>query len=182
MIVINLLAEPGAGKSVTAAGLYYQLSINNYKAEVIPEVAKGYAWESVCDKNGDLIDNPIFKQQILLFGEQNRVLQRVYGKRDICIMECPLIMGIIYKDEPYFPSFEGLVLEQFREYNNFNIVLERSHSFDNIGRVHNENQSSLVKNKLLNYLEHNQIPYIKFKTHKKINEEIFNYLMEHKII
>lgn len=172
MLVVNLLGEPGVGKSVTAAGLFYELSINGFKAEIIPEVAKGYAWETPKDKHGNSYEHPIFSQQIFLLGEQNRLLERVKGKREIAIMECPLLLGAVYQPENYFKSFESLVLEQFHAYNNFNILLERNHDYDNDGRMQNETESNQVRNKLKSFLEKHNIPYINLRTHEKINQEI----------
>lgn len=172
MLVVNLLGEPGVGKSVTAAGLFYELSINGFKAEVIQEVAKGYAWETPKDKDGNSFEHPIFNQQIFILGEQNRLLERVKGKREIAIMECPLLLGAIYQPKDYFKSFEALVLEQFHAYNNFNILLERNHLYDNDGRMQNETQSADVRNKLKTFLETHNIPYVTMKTHEKINQEI----------
>ena len=178
MIVLNLMAEPSAGKSVTAAGAFYQFSINNFRAEVIPEVAKGYAWETPRDENGKALTHPIFGQQIFLLGEQNRMLERVIGQREIAIMECPLIMTAIYSLDDYFPSFIPLVLEQFNAYKNLNIVLERGHDFDPQGRVHDEGQSKEVKTKLINFLDTNNISYVKMKTHDDIDKQIVKYVRD----
>jgi nicotinamide riboside kinase len=172
MLVINLLGEPGVGKSVTAAGLFYELSINGFRSEIIPEVAKGYAWETPKDAQGRALMHPIFTQQIFLLGEQNRMLERVKGKRDIAIMECPLVLTAIYQPENYFKSFEPLVLEQFNSYNNFNILLERNHDFDNDGRVHTEEESKEVRNKLKNFLDKHNIAYTTYLTHRGINKEL----------
>lgn len=178
MKILNLLAEPGAGKSVSAAGIFYQFSINGFKAEVVPEVAKGFAWETPKDESGNALVHPIFGQQIYLLGEQNRMLERVIGKREIAIMECPLIMTAIYKPEPYFKNFTPLVLEQFNSYDNINIVLERGHNFDPDGRVHNENESKDIKSKLINFLLENHIPYVKFNTHDNIDKQIVKYVVK----
>lgn len=178
MLVINLLGEPGVGKSVTAAGLFYELSINGFQTEIIPEVAKGYAWESPKDKDGNLINHPIFTQQVFILGKQNRWLERVKGKREIAIMECPLLMGAIYKSENYLENFVPLVLEQFNTYNNLNIVLERNHKFDPQGRVHNEAQSNKVRSQMLDFLKEHNIPFHKFQTHKDINKEIVKFIRD----
>lgn len=178
MLVINLLGEPGVGKSVTASGLFYELSINGFKTEVIPEVAKGYAWETPKDSNGQALPHPIFKQQIFLLGEQNRLLERVNGQRDIAIMECPLILTAIYQPRDYFKSFEPLVLEQFNFYNNFNILLERNHTFDNEGRVHTEEESKQVRNKLKDFLKKHNIPYISITTHRNVSQELSTIIQE----
>lgn len=179
MLVVNLLGEPGAGKSVTAAGVFYELSINNFRAEVIPEVAKGYAWETPKDPaTGRALSHPIFTQQIFLLGEQNRVLKRVEGQREIAIMECPLIMGAIYKPDDYFEHFVPLVLEQFHYYRNVNILLERTHAFDPEGRVHDESESSGVRSKLKDFLQQYNIPYVSMKTHENINKQIVKYIRD----
>lgn len=179
MLVVNLLGEPGVGKSVTAAGVYYELSINRFKAEVIPEVAKGYAWETPKDKDGKSLIHPIFAQQIFILGEQNRMLERVKGQREVAIMECPLLMGAIYKAENYFSHFVPLVLEQFNSYKNLNIVLERNHQFDPAGRVHDEKQSIEVRAKMLDFLNEHNIPFVVMKTHENINRQIVKYIRDH---
>jgi hypothetical protein len=178
MLVVNLLGEPGVGKSVTAAGLFFELSINNFKAEVIPEVAKGYAWETPKDAHGKSLMHPIFGQQIFLLGEQNRMLERVKGQREIAIMECPLLMGAIYKPENYFTHFTDLVLEQFHDYKNINIVLERSHNFDPQGRVHDELQSKEVRSKMFDFLNEHKIPYVTMRTNENIHRQIAKYIRD----
>lgn len=178
MLVLNLLGEPGVGKSVSAAGIFYEFSINKFKSEVIPEVAKGYAWETPKDSTGKALTHPIFSQQIFLLGEQNRMLERVMGQREIAIMECPLIMGAIYKPDNYFSNFVPLVLEQFNSYKNVNIVLERNHEFDPDGRVHDEPQSKAVKSKLINFLDINSLTYVKMKTHDNIHKQIVKYIRD----
>lgn len=179
MLVVNLFGEPGCGKSVTAAGLFYELAIKGIQVEIIHEVAKGYAWETPKDLNGLYLPHPIFQQQVYLLGEQNRLLERVLGKRQVAIMECPLIMTSVYRPDNYLPSFDRLALEQFNMYNNFNILLKRSHSFDKEGRVHNEQESETVREKLINYLNNNNIDYTSFTTHKEISLELSDIIIKH---
>ncbi len=179
MLVLNLMGEPSVGKSSTAGGVFYELGVRGYKSEIITEVAKGFAWETpIHPKTGETFAHPIFGQQIYLLGEQNRLLERVVGKRQVAIMECPLIMTAIYQPDNYFKNFTPLVLEQFNVYNNFNILLERNHSFDNEGRVHNESESLHVRNKLKDFLKEHSIPYITLKTHPDINKEIASLVIE----
>lgn len=178
MLVVNLFGEPGVGKSVTAAGLFYDLSVNNYRAEIVSEVVKGYAWETQYDKDGNQIVHPIFSQQIFILGKQNRWLQRLLDKREIAIMECPLIMTSIYAPENYLPSFESLVIEQMDRYDNYNIVLERNHKFDNQGRIHNEEQSLEIRQKMLDFLDKHHIKYDRFKTHPEVHKEISQKVMQ----
>lgn len=172
MLVVNLFGEPGAGKSVTAAGIFYELSIRGIKVEIIQEVAKGYAWETPKDSFGNALPHPIFTQQVYLLGEQNRLLERVVGKVQVAIMECPLVMTSIYRPDNYLPSFDNLALEQFNMYNNFNILIKRSHSFDKEGRVHNEQQAIEVRSKLVKYLEANNLEFVSYTTNPNISREL----------
>lgn len=178
MLVINLLGEAGVGKSVTAAGLFYDFSINGFKAELISEVAKGYAWENQKDSTGKILTHPVFSQQIFILGKQNRWLERVVGKREIAIMECPLIVGAIYHQDPSLKSFIPLVLEQFNKYNNVNILLERNHIFDPEGRNQKEDEALNIRNKMITFLDDNNIPYKKFKTHYNIKNDIIKYIRD----
>lgn len=178
MLVVNLLGEPGVGKSTTASGVFYELSINGFRSEIIPEVAKGYAWETPKDNMGKSMIHPIFGQQIFLLGEQNRHLERVVGQREIAIMECPLIMMAIYKPDNYLPSFDELALQQFNRYTNINILLERKHAFDPEGRVHDEADASQVRSKLLNFMDMHNIPYVVIPTHKQVSRTIVQYIQE----
>lgn len=178
MLVVNLMGEPGAGKSVASAGLFYELSIRGIKSEIIQEVAKGFAWETPKDSLGVSLKHPIFEQQVYILGEQNRLLQRVIGKRQVAIMESPLILTSIYRPSEYLKSFDNLVLEQFNCYNNFNVLLKRNHKFDDDGRVHTENESARVREKLKTYLDKNQIKYSEITTHENISKELADIIIE----
>jgi ATP:corrinoid adenosyltransferase len=45
MKVINIFAGPGAGKSTTAAGLFYHMKKLNMSVELVTEYAKSRVWE-----------------------------------------------------------------------------------------------------------------------------------------
>lgn len=179
MLVINLLGEPGVGKSATSSGVFYELSVNGFRSEVVNEVAKGFAWETPKDPStGKALVHPIFGQQISLLGEQNRWLERVNNQREIAVMECPLIMTAIYQPDNYLKSFTPLVLEQFNKYNNVNILIERNHRFDPEGRVHTEDDSLEVRSKLVSFLKEHNIPYVTVKTSRDINKKIVKYIQQ----
>lgn len=178
-LVINLLGEPSVGKSSTSAGAFYEFAVNNFKSEVVNEVAKGFAWETPKDPlTGKALQHPIFGQQVYLLGEQNRWLERVDKNRDCVIMECPLIMTAIYQPEDYFKSFTPVALDHFRSYRNLNFLIQRNHDFDPDGRVHDEAEAKAVREKLIKFMEDNDIPYIKIKTSRDINKRIVKYVQQ----
>lgn len=179
MYVINLLGEPSVGKSSTSGGVFYEFGVNGFKSEVVNEVAKGFAWETPKDpRTGNALQHPIFGQQVYLLGEQNRWLERVDKGRDCVIMECPLIMTAIYQPEDYFKSFTPIVLDHFKSYKNINFLIQRNHGFDPDGRVHNEQEAKAVREKLIRFMEENDIPYITIKTSRDINKRIVKYVQE----
>ena len=45
LTVVNLLAGAGCGKSVLAARLFAQMSIENFNVELVHESAKDFTWE-----------------------------------------------------------------------------------------------------------------------------------------
>ena len=176
--VVNILGEPGSGKSTTAAGIFSELSMNGYKSEIVQEAAKDYVWEASRDDNGSIISPYILSDQIFLFAEQNRRIERLRSQRDFAIVECPLLMSLIYRNPVYYESFDKLVLEVHSSYDNINILLERNHEYDTNGRVQDEESTKIVKLQILNMLDSNNIEYHKFKTHKNINKEIADFIIQ----
>ena len=85
MIVVNLLAGPGTGKSTTAAGTFAELKHRGHRVELVTEVAKEMCYEGV--------PHPFDQRYILT--EQRHRLERLVGQVDIVISDAPLIFGLI---------------------------------------------------------------------------------------
>lgn len=121
MININLFGGPGLGKSTSAAGLFYQMKIQNYKVEFIPEYAKELTYGN---------DYTRLSDQLHILGEQHHRMFRLRDKVDFLIHDSPFLMGLTYlrKDDPHLPSeiYESLVVEMFNSYDNLNIFLVRN--------------------------------------------------------
>lgn len=178
MTVVNILGEPGCGKSTTTAGLFFELSTNGYKTEIVQEAAKDFVWEASRTDTGEIIPPYILGDQLFLFAEQNRRIERLRKQREIIIVECPLLMSLIYQPQNYYKEFNRLVLEVHHSYNNINILLERNHSYDEQGRVQTESETQEMRSLIINMLKQNNIDYKVFKTHKHVNKEIASYIEE----
>lgn len=180
MKVLNIMAEPGAGKSASSSGAYNQLAVNGFNVELVSEVAKGFAWESQEDENGKKILHPVFtkNQQIYFLGAQNRGLECVEDHVEIAVLECPLLLTAIYAPPNYFKSFEPLVLEQYNDYDNINILLKRTHNYNTAGRNQDEKQSQEVRERLMRFLDKHKIDYFEMETHDEIDREILRYVQE----
>lgn len=125
MIVVNLFAGAGAGKSTIAAGLQYKLKLKGYNSDLTGEVAK------------DLVYDESFlemEDQIHIFGLQNHRVRRLAKKCDIVISESPLLLSALYGHEG--PEFKKLVFAEHKAYYSLNYFLQRKDSyFIPIGRV-----------------------------------------------
>ena len=73
MRVINILAEPSAGKSTTAAGLFYKMKQDGLRVELVNEYAKDAVWDNRQD---------ILADQLYMLAKQNRKLERLRDKVD----------------------------------------------------------------------------------------------------
>ena len=170
MLVINLWGAPSSGKSTTAHGLTFLLNINKWRTEYISEYAKELVWDG---RHG------LLKNQNHVFDQQNLRLQRMLDHNmDAVITDSPLPLSVIYQPPGYLEGFEGLVMDQFHRYNNINIFLTRKHSFEAIGRVHNERQAIELDLRIRQFLADNQIEYLDLEANPKTPQVIFDYLTE----
>lgn len=153
MKVINLWGSPGAGKSTVAAGLFYKMKMADYNVELISEFAKDIQWEG---------HSNIFLDQLYIFAQQNRKLERLRGKVDYCINDSPLLMQLAYRQPDYYSKFNELVEEVWNSYDNSNFLLQRTHAYRTAGRWHSEEQASDVERdirSIISYYEQN-VTYI----------------------
>ena len=84
MKVINIFGAPGAGKSTTASGLFYEMKKHWIECEYIQEFAKELVWSD---------STHLLSQQNYIFAEQERRLNRLNQKIDVAISDSPLILS-----------------------------------------------------------------------------------------
>jgi hypothetical protein len=127
MKVINLWGGPGAGKSTTAAGLFYEMKKRRLEVELVTEYAKDMVWEN---------RHNILDDQIYIFAKQQRRISRLRDHHiDWVITDSPIALGLVYlKEGAYSMSFHDLVMEVFNGYDNHNFLLQRNFEYNPIGR------------------------------------------------
>lgn len=167
MKVINLFGEPSAGKSTTAAGLFFQMKHLGVKVELVTEYAKACVWEG---KKQTLDD------QLYVTAKQNHQLERLRSQVDYIINDSPILLGIIYKRKSNFPSFDNLVKEVFDSYDNFNILLSRGKPYRTEGRMQTEDQAKVVASQIETMLINLKVPYHKVVGTKDAPDKILERL------
>lgn len=165
MIVVNLFAGPGSGKSTTCAGLFSKLKLAGINCEMALEYAKELVWENSLETLDD---------QIYIFSQQLHRLNRLKDKVDVIITDSPLLLSTIYNKE-YSWAFTELVHEQFNKFNNINYFIKRDESFNPAGRIQNIEEALEKDEEIYDLLYTNDIDY-KLIHKKDAVKEIFNDL------
>lgn len=132
--VINLFAGPGAGKSTTAAGVFYHMKRKGASVELVTEYAKECVWDNSIDKMAD---------QFYLLAKQNRRLDRLVGKVDYIVTDSPLLLCAYYGEK--YGKHPDIIVPVttilFNKYDNVNYFLERTKPFDPRGRLGGEDNA-----------------------------------------
>lgn len=150
MRVINLFAGPGAGKSTTAAGLFYLMKLERMNVELVTEYAKDMTWEK---------RHNILADQLYIFAKQHRRVSRLCGAIDYVVTDSPLLLCMLYHNQDYPQVFDQLVMEFWNDYENINFVLERAKPYSAVGRSQSEEQARHIDQSTVGLLNRLSLPY-----------------------
>lgn len=150
--VINLFAGPGAGKSTTAAGLFYLMKTKlSHKVELVTERAKELVYEG---RYEDLAD------QGALLEEQEARQARLVGKVDYIITDSPLLLGLLYCRGQFATTpFMDRVKQAFNSYDNINFLIERVKPYQPYGRRQSEDSARWLDRQAWSMLAALDIPF-----------------------
>lgn len=124
MLVVNLFGGPGAGKSTTAAGLFWLLKNKGIQVELITEYAKALTWAK---RSVELSD------QFYIYAKQHHRQFVLKGQVSVCITDSPLLIPLIFNStEP--DSFRQYVVDNWRRYHNVNFFIRRVKPYSTVGR------------------------------------------------
>jgi hypothetical protein len=162
-VIINLVASPCSGKSTLACELFVHFKKLHMDVEYITEIAKDLIWKNQMDKLND---------QYYVSCEQYKILKSVYGKVDYIICDSPLFMSLFYNyyNENNFSDIlktSRWILDSIHEFrNNFYIFIKRNKNLEyrNIGRIHSEEESSDIEEKIEYLLKCCDISYFEMTT------------------
>ncbi len=148
--IINLFAGPGAGKSTTAAGVFYQFKLAGINAELVTEVAKDMTWARRIQ---------CLKSQPLIFGKQLNRIERLIGQVDYVITDSPVLLSAIYINKAYPDSFIDAIVDIFNTFDNANYFIRRVKAYKPIGRRQSEASARMVDEKINAFLLDKAISY-----------------------
>ena len=167
MIVVNLFAGPGSGKSTTCAGVFAKLKLAGINCEMALEYAKDKVWEE---------SNKVLDDQIYVFGKQLHRIFRLKDKVDVVITDSPILLSIIY-DKTRNKYFSDLVLNQFNNFDNRNYFIERTTVYNPKGRLQTEDEAKEIDKVLLDLLKDCNIEYDSVGKSEAV-DYIFNNIMK----
>lgn len=166
MKTINLFGSAGAGKSTTALGVAHILKINGYKVEYVSEYAKQLVMsgcQNLLTHQEHVFTNQLFQMNIL----KNKDL-------DFIVTDSPLLLSAFYgkKYKTSTENLEKLVIEHFNNFDNVNYFIERTHDYDNVGRIQNEEESDNDSVELIQFLKMNGTNVKEVKSHTILSSYI----------
>lgn len=151
MLVVNLFGQPGASKSTLTAYIFSKLKMEGINAEMALEFAKEKCWEESVE---------VFNNQAYIFGKQYFRLSRLKDKVDVVITDSPILLSVFYNDREKHPelgdNFEGMCLDVFHSFDNYNVFINRVKPYNPKGRFQTEEESDALVNpmkEMLNKME-----------------------------
>lgn len=150
-LIINFFAGPGAGKTTAAHELTAALKKVGYNVEYVGEYAK----ELVLENKLDILDN-----QEHVTDEQYHRLDRLRNSGvEIVVTDSPVLLGKIYGEGKISPEYQNQIMEYYKSFDNFNLVVKRGETYQTEGRLETFEQAKAIDNKITDLLRSNKLFY-----------------------
>lgn len=158
--IVSLLGGPCAGKSSSAAYLYYQLKVLGENVELVREYAKDWIYDGRSMSKFD---------QLYFLGKQIRQESFLYGKVNWIITDAPIINNFYYAEKYCPPNIAAGVKEAtlsfYREakkdgHEHVHIFLNRNKPYLTYGRFQTEEEAKLIDQEIKSMLIKLDIPFI----------------------
>lgn len=150
MKVINLFGGPGAGKSTTAAGVFWLLKNRGLRVELVTEYAKALAWAK---RGAELTD------QFYIYAKQHHRQHVLKGQVDFVVTDSPLLLTLLYAGDLEVSSYSDYVVDNWHTYDNVNFFIKRVKPFHQEGRWESEEAAKQMDQRQRNMLNDLAIPY-----------------------
>lgn len=178
--IINLYGGPGAGKSTSAAYLYYLLKAAGENVEMVREYVKNWAWEGRKISAYD---------QIYFLGKQVRHESMLFNKVKFIVTDAPIFMSVYYASAFCTPVLsEGIkrTVQAFYQqtledgHKHYHILLKRDHPYVSEGRYQTEEEAKNIDVKLEEMFNDLNLPLIKVGSNEAALKSLFDVIMSKK--
>lgn len=154
--LINLFGAGSSGKSTLMADLFSEMKLRGISVEMCTEIVKEWAWENRF---------PTKYEQFYLIGKGIQQQARLFNKVDFIISDSPILISSFYtyylynvdnltstvKEFYRMAKLDGIVVKNF--------FLKRNKPYEPHGRYQTEEESNLIADKLLVYLDANDVRF-----------------------
>lgn len=149
-LLVNYFAGPSAGKTTAALELTAALKKEGYNVEYVSEFSK----ELVLENRIDELSNQEF-----VTDEQYHRLDRLRNSVDIIVTDSPVLLGKVYGEKSISEEYSQQIKDYHNSFENLNLFVARSDTFQTEGRVHNLEQSKELDNKIITMLRENNVMF-----------------------
>lgn len=146
--LIGLIGAPGAGKSTCAAWLFANLRLAGARCELVGEFAKDLFWD----------ESNAWKDQLYVFANQWRMVDRVLNKTDIVVTDSPPILSLFY-NRPHGQAFIDLVEDRCGRHCSEYFLLKRTVPYDQEGRRESEAEADAIHLEMASWLRRRGVPF-----------------------
>lgn len=167
-LVINLIGGPGCGKSVTAAQLFVDLKKKTgLKIEYFQEYVKPLVWRAEDPEHKERGEEAIedLNNQRSISNSIYKLLKVMASQLDVIVTDGSIFHGIYYNQANIYNTSdikktEDFIIEKFREFNNYNVFLERgSIKYEQEGRQQDYQEALLADQGLKYHLARFDVKY-----------------------
>lgn len=139
MILFNVWAAPGSGKTTTATALYLAFKKAGYHTDLVGETARDVIYtQATCQ----LVDN-----QFLISGQQWERLKRLerYGV-EVAVCDSPLMQGLLYAAHfPYFRQLKDILEVCDATYPTYDVFVHRAFPYKAAERIQTEEEAHALE-------------------------------------
>lgn len=147
MLVVNLIAGPGSGKTTVALGLASMLKQKTgLQIEYCPEVIREYIY-----RKEDYIQEVVTSEQY----EKLKIYQN--AEIDILVQDCSLLNALVYKE--YSNVAKDYIFKMFNEFDNITYFIPRNKKYISKNREQSEDQALELDKKFIQVHEENNIGF-----------------------
>lgn len=144
MLSLNLFAQPGAGKSTTAATVFAHLKNRGCNVELVNEFAKQLVYSG---RQGEM------RNQVYMLAKQYKKMEDLdsYKHVPMIVTDSPLLIGLMYSQSLfYYKELEALTRALFNSpsFENINVLVNRVKPYNPSGRNQTEAESDALIEKV----------------------------------